>query len=128
MELKEMQELARFVKNNSVNCQLELSLDWDGAVLFCIRITPWRNSYNPNRMILVADYYLEQAFVTTVAELEASRWLPLDWKARPIEAGVYQPDYGNTPTLLERTQQLRRRAEQLERNGHSPTGPTDSGA
>jgi len=128
MELKEMQELARFVKNNSVNCQLELSLDWDGAVLFCIRITPWRNSYNPNRMILVADYYLEQAFVTTVAELEAARWLPLDWKARPIEAGVYQPDYGSIPTLLERTQQLRKRAEEAQRNGPVRQDSADSGA
>jgi len=128
MELKEMQELARFVRGQSINVQLELSLDWDGGVLFCIRATPWRNSFNPNRMILVAAYHLEEAFVTIVEELAASRWLPLDWKARPIEPGVYLPDYSSIPTLLERTQQLRTRAAQLERNGHSPTGPVDSEA
>jgi len=125
MELTDMSELARFVRGQSVNCQLELGVDLQGNILFCIRVTPWRNSFNPNRMILVAAYDMEDAFITVVEELAAARWLPLDWKARPVESGVFEPSQPAPLSLLERTALLRSQARQATHNGNKPSAPTD---
>lgn len=83
---------AQFIRNNGVNVQVEFALDWDGGTIFVMRATPWRNSASPNRMILVAGITLDDALCTIAEELDTKSWIRLDWRARPVEAGVYDGD------------------------------------
>lgn len=89
MECFDTVEAARFIRNSGVNIQVEFSLDWNGETMFVMRCTPWRSSASPNRMILVAAITLDEALCTIAEELEGRRWIPLSWRDRPMEAGVW---------------------------------------
>ena len=128
MECFDTVEAARFIHNSGVNIKVEFSLDWNGDTLFVMRATPWRSSAAPNRMILVAAITLDEALCTIAEELEGRRWIPLNWRARPMEAGVYD---GNrtTPRLCSGAPITPiGKGSNLKRNRIEHTGEGENGA
>jgi hypothetical protein len=126
MDKQEMEEAGRFVRNSSVNVQLEFALSIEGEQLFCLRAIPWRNSSKPNRMILVGSDDLVDALVLLAVELDQQNWVELDWKARPLEAGVYEPEIRNISSLKNRADLLRQRSQAAKRDGTEYPGPEDN--
>lgn len=107
METNIEHEAARFIRSSGVNVQLCLTVDYMGDALFCLRATPWRNSTDPDRMILVAAPTILDALLLLVEGLHKQAWTRLDWKAIPLEAGIYTR-YQNGPVdLMERVARLR---------------------
>jgi hypothetical protein len=128
MEETYEQQAGRYLRNSSVNVQVEFVVGWEGETLFALRATPWRNSSRPNRMCLVADDTLEGAIVLLAKEVEKQAWIPLDWRAKPVEIGVYSVEYAQPLSLPERVEKLRKEQAQQEQTQYNPTDPPKKGA
>lgn len=128
MDLEEQEQAGRFIRNSSVNCQLEFEVSLQGELLFCLRAVPWKNSSKPNRMILVASDNIVDALVLLAVELDQQNWVPLDWRARPADAGVYEPETRTITSLKERAELLRQRQHPSRRNAVEYPGPEENEA
>jgi len=107
MEENIEQEAARFIRNSNVNVQVSFTVDYSGETLFVLRALPWKNSSAPNRMILVAGTSILNALLLLSEALYEGAWLQLDWKALPLESGIYRVEYQKPTDLMERVRKLR---------------------
>jgi len=87
-----------YLRTANVNVGLEFTLDNEQFTLFMVRLTPWRNSSRDGSMILVAEYTLEDALVSAAEQHNTNRWIPLNWRVRMNERGIYAP--GRSWTVL----------------------------
>lgn len=100
-------EAARYIRNSSVNVQVMFTVDYNGETMYVLRATPWKNSFTPNRMILVAGRTILDALLLLAEGLYDEVWQSLDWKAIPLATGIYSAIEHKPQELMARVARLR---------------------
>lgn len=84
-------EAVDFIRTSRVNLELMFVLDEKGQLVFNLRLREYKNGRHAQDMILVAGETIEFAVVYAADELDKGRWVPLDWAARTLGFGAYDP-------------------------------------